>query len=312
MIISVILIIASFAILYFGAELALAGSEKIGKALGLSPLAIGMLLVGMGTSLPELFVSHLACIDGEPSIAIGNIIGSNLANMFLVLGLAGLLMPITLNSDNTPFQLASHLVLGFITWGVFYPAKINYYSSLVLIGFFVFFLYSIYSYKKKSISQEREDRETLPKSQIVTALLKIILGFVSLYYGGEVLVKAGTEICQLLKVPTYVLSVILVAFGTSFPELATSIVAALKKKDSDLIIGNIIGSNIFNVTFILGSLGVYDIKVEQNLDVELSVIILGSVLLLLLQRMNKRFFRVPSAFFIATYVALVVFWVKQV
>lgn len=312
MLISIILLLASFLILYLGAELALSGSEKIGRSLGLSPLAIGMLLVGLGTSLPEFFVSHLACIRDVPDLAIGNIIGSNIANLFLILGIAGFFMPLCMNDGNTPFQLLSHLVLSILLIIVFIYSTIDYISLVVLVSFFLFFLYSIYIYRKRNSHEDGYQRFRLNGSEKIKSLVKIILGFASLYYGGEVLVKAGTDICFSLNVPTYILSVILVAFGTSFPELATSLLALYKKRDSGLIVGNIIGSNIFNVSFILGTLGIYKVDVSKPLWVELGSIIVGAFFLLVLSRFKLKFSKVTSLIFITAYGILVVYWVKQI
>ena len=307
MLIASFLIIASIVILYFGAEFSLESSEIIGKKLGLSPLMIGMLLVGFGTSLPEFFVGHIAGVQGAAGIAVGSLVGSNIANMFLILGVSGLLTTMNVSDKGIKKQLIVHFVLGLV---LIYVLKQEYLtiftaSPLILIcGLYLFLLLD--DFKKSGQQMHKEDVKYNP----AIVFVKLFGGFGMLYLGGELLVKGGTDLCLALGISEYIVSAIFIAFGTSFPELVTSVMAAKKKKESDLIVGNIIGSNLFNCAFILGSLGIYDIKVSGNYFYEMIAISFGSGFLLLLSLFKKPFNAIGGITFLAGYIAMIYVWIR--
>lgn len=305
-----LLLALSFAMLFFGAEFALDGSEKIGERLGMSPLVIGMLLVGIGTSLPELFVSHIACIDGKHGIAIGGLVGSNIANIYLILGICSLLVPLGVSSDELRPQLIMHLVLYVIAAPLMLQKSFGVLGSVLLIGFILFYLKSIYSQMRKHSSVNPIDPESLPDYNYPFLFGKMIVGFVLLFYGGDFLVDSGSSICKSLGVSEYIISAILVAFGTSFPELVTALIAAFKKKDQDLIVGNIIGSNVFNLGLILGSIGPYDIPITMNLTYEFVLLFFAAIYLIGLSFKRFKLNRVGGVLFLALYAKIVFHWVK--
>ena len=298
-----LLLVLSLVILYFGAEFALNGAEKVGTYFGLSPLVIGLVIVGFGTSLPELFVSQISCWDDHPEIALGNIVGSNIANLFLIMGISGLLTELHLSKPEMKEQMVWHLVLTLLLIFVLTRDTFSAFSAFFLAVFFFIYMGKTYRKMKKDKISEKVDpnRGRLPAMVIV----KLILGFAFLYGGGELLVVSGSKLGRLLGIKEYVISAIFVAFGTSLPELITALIACWKKKDADLITGNIIGSNIFNVAFVLASLGGYTMVFDRTFNFEIMVLLGASLFLLLLAALKKNFFRFSGGAFLLVYAGVI-------
>lgn len=311
MYIQILILILAIVALYFGAEFALDAAEKIGLYFGMSPLVIGLVLIGFGTSLPEFFVSQLACLNGEPEIAMGNIIGSNIANLFLIMGLSGLLTPLYIMSQDIRRQVLIHVLLTVFLTVIILYIGINPLTTVLLALFFGVYLWDTFAQMRKqrqlrNIEDEAEEVEKLE----VFVFGKLLVGFIFLYFGGEYLVKSGTEIGKLSGIPAYVISAIFVAFGTSFPELVTALIACAKKKNTDLITGNIIGSNIFNVTFVMGSIGIYEVPIRQNYNVELGALMFAALFLVMLVMVKRNFHRFAGVVFLATYGAIIYHWIQ--
>ena len=307
MLVSILLLILSVVILYFGAEFSLDSSEKVGKKLGLSPLMVGMILVGFGTSLPEFFVGHIAGLQGKGSMAVGALVGSNIANMCLVLGLCGLTTHLHMAHKSIRNQLVIHFVLGLVLWFVLSSSELTVFTTSPLIFLCGIYLYMLYVDMKKD---RKLKEETLNEFQAGAVFLKLFGGFGMLYLGGELLVKSGTDLCTTLGMSEYIVSAIFLALGTSFPELVTSILAAVQKKETDMIVGNIVGSNMFNCAFILGSLGIYDFSMDQTFHFEITTLIFGAFGLLLLSVFKKEFYRISGIVYISAYLAVVGYWLK--
>ncbi|WP_417335967.1 calcium/sodium antiporter [Halobacteriovorax marinus] len=310
MALQVVLLILSIVMLYYGAEFALESAEKIGLYLGMSPLVIGLLIVGFGTSLPEFFVSQLACLRGESPIALGNIIGSNIANLFLIMGVAGLFVPLHLARHEIKAQLYFHIVLTGILSILLFQAKLYWWGTALLVAFFATYLWNTFREMKKQRHLRTVTKEDLEHEMGPMLYVKLIIGFILLFYGGDLLVSSGSKVGVMLGISTYVISAVFVAFGTSFPELVTAILACVKKKDTDLITGNIIGSNIFNVAFVLGSLGFYDISIGQSYSLEVYVLIFASVFLIALSLIKRNFYKFSGFVFLATYLGVVYQWIS--
>lgn len=310
MLLQVLILILAIVILYFGAEFALNAAERIGKAFKFSPLVIGLVIVGFGTSLPEFFVSHLASYRGEYGLALGNIMGSNVANMFLILGVAGLMTPLLMARRDILLQLVWHMALTFMLGGLLMLDALNWASFVLMEAFFLTYLAWTYlQMRKDQRLNPIEDDEDTEGSLNIMVVLRLLLGFLLLYGGGELLVSSGTALGQLLGVPPFVISAVFVAFGTSFPELVTALVACIKKKDTDLITGNILGSNIFNVALILGSLSVYKLPLEESYQWEVVGLFAGTLIMLVLGLTGLRLYRVFGALFLAAYGAMIFHWV---
>ena len=303
MLLQVFYFIISVVGLYFGAEISLESSERIGKAWKMSPLLIGMFIVGFGTSLPEFFVSQLACYRGIPSMAMGNIIGSNIANVFLILGVSSIFYPIGLEGKELSKQFNYHLILTIIVGIFLFYAKINIITFLVMVIFFIFYFY----FNMNSPQSEPQDSD-IAVSKL--DYLKIFLGFSLLYGSGELLVFSGANIGRHWGISEFAISAIFVAFGTSFPELVTALLASYRKKNTELIIGNVIGSNIFNGAFVLGSIGFYHFDVEHDYTLEMLVLLLVSFLFILFNRLKIRISKKISIIFLALYFSFVYFWLN--
>lgn len=312
MLLQVVILFLAIVVLYFGAEFALDAAEVVGRYFGLSPLVIGLLIVGFGTSLPEFFVSHLACYRGHSEIALGNIVGSNIANMFLILGVSGTITTLYVFKKEIVQQFLIHVILTGLLIGVLYYGKIDLIVFGVMVVFFFLYLWRTFSEMKKqrALNPEKDDDPTPPEKISALVVGKLILGFFLLYAGGELLVSSGSKIGIMIGISSYVISAVFIAFGTSFPELVTALIACKKGKDTELITGNIIGSNIFNVAFVLGGLGFYNIKIEQDFTMEIIALAGGALFLMLLPLIKKNFGRPAGMIFLSSYAFIVYQWVS--
>ena len=307
MLLQLTILFLSIVALYWGAEFSLEAGEKVGRFFGLSPLVIGLLLIGFGTSLPEFFVSQMASYKGEVDIAMGNIIGSNIANLFLVLGVSGVLATLNLQTKDIKRQIVIHLILTTILALIIYFIGINLISTLIFALFFVFYLFDTFKSMAKEAVDENEEIEQIG----IRIITRLLAGFALLYAGGDFLVSSGTALGKILGISSYVISAILVAFGTSFPELVTAILACIKKKDSQLIVGNIIGSNIFNIAFVLGSVGFYNIELKNTFTNELMGLFLASFILIALVALKKNFGRITGVIYLCCYGAMITYWLTS-
>lgn len=317
MLLQAVLLIFSIVLLYYGADFVLHAAEKIGLYLGLSPLVIGLVIVGFGTSLPEFFVSQMASFRGESGIALGNIVGSNIANLFLILGVSGVMTTLNILRKDIKIQFILHLILTILLSFSLLQDRMYWWSSGMLALFFVFYMWHTFKEmsNQKNLARiekklEEEIHEDIHHVHIgIFDWLKLAGGFVLLFAGGELLVRSGSELGRLAGISTYVISAVFVAFGTSFPEFITAVLACLKKKDTDIITGNIIGSNIFNVAFVLSSLGFYNIQIEKSFAPEIIVLLFASVFLLALTFIRKNFSLPAGVLFLATYAGIVYSWI---
>lgn len=247
---SYVYIIAGLVMLIFGGDVLVQGASGIAKKMKLSPLVIGMTVVAFGTSAPELMVSVKAAYMGSPEIALGNVIGSNIANIALVLAITVLIFPLAIDRNSKIIDwpmmlLASVLFYAFALDGVISLLE----GSILFVGIIIFTTFIIRNSRRKNKSYEPDLEDHTPKSWL--ALLKILAGLILLYYGSQWLVNGAIEVAKQFGVEERIIGVTVIAFGTSVPELAASIIAALKK-ESEISIGNLIGSNIFNIMSVIG------------------------------------------------------------
>ena len=296
-----LLLSLSFLILFFGAKWTLDSAEKIGHYFNLPALMIGLLIIGFGTSLPELFVCHLAVRDGHEGIALGNIIGSNIANTFLILGAIGLLIPMQFDLKIRK-QLYWHLGATMALVLIILKKSLDYQTLGFLSLFFSIYLYMVFSGQRK---KERDKTQSIGYRDVII----LVVGLIFLYFGGRIMVSTGSNIAISIGMSEYVVSAIFVAFGTSFPELATALLAWRKKKNLDLITGNIIGSNIFNIVFVMGTLGFYQIPISRDYLAELILLSFAAVILLIFSLCKKTFFRFSGGCFLCLYGVMVYFWI---
>lgn len=257
-----IVLLIGFLLLIKGADFFVSGAGSIAKKFNVSDLVIGLTVVAFGTSAPELSVSTLASIGGQNSIAISNVVGSNIFNALVVLGVCAIIKPISVDKSiilkEIPISLIATILLFILSADMFLFDKtedaISRADGVILLIGFVLFLYYILKSSKKNKSKHNETQNNESEIKELSSFLSIamiILGLASVIFGGDLVVNSATSIATAFGVSETVIGLTIVAIGTSLPELVTSIIAC-KKGSSDMAIGNVIGSNIFNILMILG------------------------------------------------------------
>ncbi len=254
MLFATILTIAGLLLLYYGAEYLVTGSSRLAIAMGIRPLVVGLTVVAFATSMPELMVSLFAAIKGSDSMAAGNIVGSNIANIALILGVAALLCPLVV-ARNTLFREVPMMILASIAVYLFsLDGELSFSNGLPLfLCLLVFLGYCVMTAKHEATEQDDQLDVTYPESygpQKRNYIL-VALGMVGLAVGAELMVRGAVMIATRLGISEVVIGLSIVAVGTSLPELAASMMSAWKG-EMDISVGNVIGSNIFNVLFVLG------------------------------------------------------------
>jgi cation:H+ antiporter len=288
-----ILFVVGFYILIKGADLLVDGSSSIAKRFNISNIVIGLTIVAFGTSAPEFIVNIFASAKGNTEIAIGNILGSNIANILLILGIASIIYPISAKKNTVlkeiPFSLLAALLVTITANDILIDGNpisvITRIDGLVFLGFFIIFLYYTFS-----ITKSDEDINETPVKELsyFKAIAYILLGFTGLVLGGNWIVEGAVKIAESFNISQSLIGLTIVAVGTSLPELATSAVAAYKKQ-TDIAIGNVVGSNIFNVFWILGvSSIIRPLPVNTDSNVDVLVNILASLILFFAMYVGKK------------------------
>lgn len=254
--IALILLIFGFAILIKGADFLVDGASAVAKKFNISDMIIGLTIVSFGTSAPELVVNIGAALDGKNAMIIGNVLGSNIFNTCLIVGVAGLIYPLAVQRATVrkelPFSIFIIVLMFFLANDALVfggTNNISHLDGIILLLFFGAFLYYVYSSSKNVADSETVDiieEMPLPKS-----LLFIVLGMAGLVFGGNLVLVNSVKFAEYFGMTERVIGLTVIAIGTSLPELATSVVAAMKK-NSDIAMGNVVGSNIFNILLVLG------------------------------------------------------------
>ena len=285
MILSIFLIIIGFALLLKGADFLVEGSSSIAKKFHIPEIIIGLTIVSIGTSMPELFVSLTSALEGHSDMSMGNVIGSNIANLLLILVLSTVIRPIKFQKETRLIEMPMCLILTIIFMifcntgeGI---SKIE--AIILLILFILFIVYTIIMGKKGEqfdkegtiIELQTEDN----KISVLKSIIFIILGIIGLKVGGDLTVDNALIVARHFNISEKIISLTILAIGTSLPELVTSVTAAIKG-NSDIAIGNIIGSNIFNMLLIIGvSAFINPILYNTSYNLEMVILILGILLL---------------------------------
>ena len=246
-----VIIAISAALLFFGAEWLVRGGSQFAKQMGVKPLIVGLSIVAFGTSMPEFVVSLIANVfEDSSTIAIGNIIGSNVTNIGLILGVSGLIFPITIHFKQTYKGLIFLFIISLLLYGLSLDGSVSRIDGLVMVLVLIGYIYYLYRHPGE-VPLEDYDGEFGSKTK---NLLLVLAGSVALSVGAWLFVKSAVWIAEEFDIPKMVIGLTIVAVGTSLPELATSLVAAFRKH-GEISVGNIIGSNIFNILFIMGGVG---------------------------------------------------------
>ncbi len=308
----IVLFIAGFILLIYGANYLVDGASSIARKFNISNLVIGLTIVALGTSSPELVVNIVASIQGNAEVAIGNILGSNVSNVFLILGISALIYPLTIKKNTQwkeiPLALLAAIILGTIANDKLIDgipeSTIHRSDGIILTAFFILFMYYAFS-----IARNNENYENPVIKNFTTrkSVIFIILGTAGLVLGGKWVVDGAVKIAFWAGMREATISLTIVALGTSLPELAACIVAAYKR-NTGLIIGNIIGSNLFNILFVLGiSAVIKPIQFDKALNYDLIAGILALILLLVFLFFSKKkiLLKWQGAVFVFLYVAYI-------
>lgn len=305
-----ILFLLSFVMLFFGGEFLVKSSVSLALRMRISTLVVGMTVVSFATSAPELFVSVKSALDGITDITFGNVIGSNIANITLVLGLTALVFQIKITKQtytlNYPVMLFTCVLLGV---ALFFFKGIDIWGGVIFVLFLIVFTFTLIKRSrndnKKLSEEEKIDYEKATKTSLILSVFHMIIGILLLAFGSEFLVNGVQNIAESFSISERVISVSLVALGTSIPELATSLVAAFRK-EANLAVGNLIGSNIFNVLAVLGITSIItpvhlkDISIIDDYIWMMSSILLLGMFIYLLSR--KVLTRIEGFFMLLFYV----------
>lgn len=285
-------------VLIFSGELLVRSAVGLALKLKVSPMVVGLTIVSFGTSAPELLVSLQAALEGRSAIAMGNVVGSNIANLGLVLGLTALVLPLVIKRKTVRFDWPIMFGVSLLLFGlVYYDNEVNWYDGVIFMTVIVTYLIVLFKTSKvEELTCEVEELSTQTNKSFYWLLSILGIGCIGLVFGSNWFLDGATSIAKSMGVSDHVIGVTLVAFGTSVPELATSLVAAFRK-ETDISIGNLIGSNIFNVCVVLGITSmVSTIEVGQNvIDSDLLWMLAISLIILPFMATGKKISRWEGA-----------------
>ena len=308
MILYIIFIFMGFYLLIKGADFLVDGASNLAKKFHIPTIIIGLTIVAIGTSMPELMVSSTASIEGHSDMSIGNIVGSNIANLFLILGVCSIIKPLRFQNNTERFE---NIVTIFATAILLFfgnNTKTNIITRIdgvsLLLGAIVFILYNIYMAKRQSnFIVEIQEGYNEDNISIIKCIFLVSLGILALKVGGDVVVKYASKIAHILGISEKIISVTIVAFATSLPEFLTSVNATLKG-ETDMAIGNIIGSQIFNIFLIIGISAVLcPIKYSIHYNFDIAILLSGTILFAIFPYIGKKHYmtRINGMIFIAIY-----------
>jgi len=297
MYLTIILFILGFIFLIKGADIMIEGSSAIAKKFGISNIVIGLTIVAFGTSAPELIVSTVAAVKGSTGIALGNIIGSNISNTLLILGIAAIISPLLVKrntvSKEIPLSLLAILAVALlvndslIDGGI--ESLLTRIDGLILILFFSIFIYYTFGISRvKTGLIEEMHAGGVKEHGISSSVYMIILGMIGLFFGGKWIVEGAVEFATIFGLSEQLIGLTIVAIGTSLPELAASAIAA-KKGNTDIAVGNVVGSNIFNLLWVLGLSSIINpISYNPSLNLDIVFLFLITIMLLFFVFLGKK------------------------
>ncbi|MBE0649479.1 MAG: calcium/sodium antiporter [Bacteroidales bacterium] len=308
-----VLFILGFVALIGGAQALVSGASSIGARLKISQMIMGLTVVALGTSLPELIVNIFASAQGNSALALGNVLGSNITNTLLVVGASAIIIPVSMSKTtffrDIPFSLLVLLVLFLIANDRFfgrpdYITRIDGMILLILLGFFIYFTFFKGNHQEPLMEQEVK---AIP---IGRSIIYIIGGALGLYFGGNWIVGGALVIARQIGISETAMGLTLIAGATSLPELATSIIAS-KKNNTDMAMGNVIGSNIINISLVLGVTAlIRPIQYSSHLNVEIGLVFLSGTLLMVFAQIGKKkrtLNRIEGIFLVLLYVLFIYF-----
>lgn len=311
-ILSVLKLVIGFILLVKGADLFVDGSSSVAKKFGIPSVVIGLTIVAFGTSAPELAVSMSAALKGSNDIAIGNVVGSNIFNTLVVLGASAALTPIAVEKGiikkDYPLSIFAAVLLAVLSLDVIFgkdAMTISRVDGIILLVCFAFFLYSTI---KSALSGKTEvEEEEIKNIPIWKSLVFIGIGLAGIVWGGDLSVEGAKAIARFFGLSEALIGLTIVAFGTSLPELVTSVIAA-KKGESDIAVGNVVGSNIFNIFLIIGaSATILPMNVSSSYVFDMAALVATMVIPFIVIAKTKKVSRAQGLIMIAAYVAYTIY-----
>ncbi len=306
----IILLVVGFFFLIKGADILVDGASSTAQNFHVSKMLIGLTIIAFGTSAPEFAVSISALVSGSTDMVLGNVIGSNILNILLLIGIAALIKPIRVKADTVKKELPICLLISTLLVVLFLDISISGASEnlftrsdgIAVLLFFMIFLYYLIAMARQQ--KNKKEKEEPPKYKLGKSLLLTVLGLVGIIIGSNMVVNGATGIATAFGMSERVISLTIVAFGTSLPELVTTI-AASKKGEQDLLIGNIIGSNIFNICIVLGiPVALFGTITSTSFQMIDLIALVGSALILLLfARNNRKITRIEGAIMLLCFTA---------
>lgn len=317
-----ILFFLGFVLLIYGARFLVDGASALARRLGISALVVGLTIVSFGTSAPELIINILASIQGSTDLAIGNILGSNIANILLILGITAIIYPLKVTKGTVwkeiPFALLAVVVMAIMASDRLIDGSL--FSGLgrgdgfILIAFLIIFLYYVFGIRKAYNPDDESSEDKVKKISLWTSWLMVLGGLIGLGLGGKWVVDGAIAIAGSFGISEAIIGLSIVAVGTSLPELVTSVVAALKK-ETDIAVGNIVGSNIFNVFWILGASAIIrPLPFSPDLMRDVIIVVFSTFLLFIFMFIGKKHTlkRSQGVVFVSLYIAYLVYLFLQV
>lgn len=310
--IDILSIVLGAALVLWGADRLTEGASAIARSLNVSEIVIGLTVVAMGTSMPEFFVSMMSAVKGTSDMAIANVVGSNIFNTMLIVGTAAMVAPMTISKGTVRKDIPFAVMASMALLVFFYDGEMSRWdAAMLLVGFIVFMAVTLNNRSAGAEQSTEETTSSRPRSLLLSAFY-VVLGLACLVGGSNIFVDGATNIARSLGVSDAVIGLTIVAGGTSLPELATSVVAATKGK-SAIAIGNVIGSNVFNILMILGVTGLIMPMDILGLTVVDYSVMLGSIVLLWFFSYTKyTVARWEGAVLVAIFIAYITYIIYQI
>lgn len=305
------LLIIGFVMLIKGADWFVEGASKIADRFGIPQLVIGLTIVAMGTSAPEAAVSISAALKGSAEITIGNVVGSNILNILIILGLTAVIRSIAVQTSTIRYEMPFVILVSFLLSALgLKDLTISRFDGVLLWIFMIIYLIYLLRMAKSGQGAVEEIEQDDKKDSLLKLVVLVLLGLVLIVWGSDVTVNAATELATIFGMSERLIGLTIVALGTSLPELVTSITAAIKGK-ADIAVGNIVGSNIFNILFVVGTTAlITPVTYSAGFMVD-SIIMIGSAVLLLLCVLpKKKLNRVGGVILLIGYVGYFVYLIR--
>ncbi len=286
---AILFLVAGFALLIWGADFFVDGASKIADRMKIPQLVIGLTIVALGTSAPEAAVSISAGLKGSADLAVSNVVGSNILNIGIILGISALITPLAVQKCTIKYEMPYVMITSLLLLGLgMFDGKLGWVDGIILwIGMILFLVYLLWLAKKGTEAPAEEPEPDKKKAPVIWLIVKILFGGAAIVWGSNLAVDGATAIATSVGWSERLIGLTIVALGTSLPELVTSVIAAIKKK-ADIAVGNIVGSNIFNILFVLGTTALITPVAYVEAFIIDNIIVFVIALLLLILVLNKK------------------------